>query len=190
MEKYSTEICNVKNCNNKFHKILLCKKHYDRYIIDEKINLIQTNVFNYSIEKKTFSDYLKLFFYSLFHHTFNIHVYYIEHFPLESIFLYHYRKINIKNNEYYELNQFIEDFDYEQNYKVRNLKSLFKTKDSNKRLLEFANSKIKGWNTFMFIVFFIVFFISLFSIKFFTKIEIHYYNIFEKFALSFLILYI
>lgn len=186
MQKYSTEICNVKNCSNKFHKILLCKKHYDRYIIDEKINLIQTNVFNYSIGKKTFSDYLKLFFYFLFHHTFNIRVYYIEHFPLESIFLYHYRKKNIKNNEHYNIIEFIEDFDYEQNYKIRNLKSLFKTKDSNKRLLEFAKSKMEDWNTLMFIVFFIVFIISLFSIKLFTKIEIHYYDIFAKFALSFL----
>ena len=135
--KYSSTNCNVKNCTNRHYNLLMCKSHYDTYISDSKIESIQEKVFKYNFNKTTFKEKLIYLLHYLIHYTTAIHVYYIEHFPLESIFLFHYKKVLNGKNQKFTRHQFINDFDFEENVELQYLKTKFNSPDAHKPLEKF-----------------------------------------------------
>lgn len=88
--KYSLDNCNIVNCNKKAYKLFLCQEHYDQYIIDEKIARIQSMLYAEQRRTLTLRDKIDLYTSRVFHGVFFLRTYFIEHFPLESLFLYHY----------------------------------------------------------------------------------------------------
>jgi hypothetical protein len=94
--KYNLHQCNVENCDKKVEDLLLCKLHHEEYIIDEKSKEIQTNITNWAKGDRNIKLRLIFIKYYLLHYIFFLKVYYMEHYPLESIFLYHYKILKNK----------------------------------------------------------------------------------------------
>lgn len=137
--RYSTSICNIKNCQNEHFDLLLCEKHFDIYITNAEVNKIQSNVYKYNFSKFEFNDKLLYARNYLIHYITGIHIKYIEHFPLESLFLYHYKSANNSESSDFLIQQFIEDFDFEENSELQYLKTKFKVVDSDKPLRAFIS---------------------------------------------------
>lgn len=141
---YSNDKCSIKNCSNKHNSLLLCKKHYQRYITDEKIKKIQTNVYRNNFGVKTKRDYLRNYLYGFIHYSTAIHLYYIEHFPLESIFIYHSKSIYKENQQEFTIDEFIKDFNYSENHEINDIKLHFDQKSYADGVKKFTATKEKN----------------------------------------------
>ncbi|WP_179005890.1 hypothetical protein [Winogradskyella forsetii] len=139
--KYSIKTCNIKNCKRKHYDLLLCENHYEQYIISPKIHAIQSKVYKYNFLKLNLKDKLIYILNFFIHYTTTIHIFYIEHFPLESLFLFHRNKVLKEENRNYTKEQFIEDFNFDENIELQYLKTLFKTDDADKPLQDFIYKK-------------------------------------------------
>lgn len=160
MEKYSNKICNIKNCKNKHYKIFLCKQHLKKYVINNKIRCILERQYRLKFGSGNYKDWGVFLLNNLFHHTVNISFYYVEHFPLESLFHFHIKNVDVKNNKFYTSEEFIKDFDYKSNYRIGYLKTHLKTKDSQDVILKFVEERlpnIPALFSFLFLIFAILF---------------------------------
>jgi hypothetical protein len=182
--QYNPCTCNIKGCTNQHFSILLCKNHYDQYITDEKIKIIQSNVQKYSFGKQTLKDRTRHLLFFIIHYSTAIHVYYIEHFPLESLFLYHLRDVYKKNGNLNAL-QYIKDFDYIENESIGSLKSDFKTIDANQNIIQFTSKKGSKSRIYAFLVIYLAFIVLLF-ISQLLSLTISYHEILSKLPLIFL----
>jgi len=169
---YDLNKCNIKDCNQKHYKYLLCKKHFTKYIFNAEAELIQSLIYRRATNSLNKIDILKIFINNIIHHIFLIRVYYVEHHPLESLFLINYRKNKelIKSDN--TTKRFISDFDYDDNVYIPNLKSSYNTDDSNKYIEKFIDNKSEKKLISYYIFFFVVFSSIYFIINYLTKIKI------------------
>lgn len=135
---YSTEKCNIPNCEETHYRDFLCKKHYKMYVVDEKSSSIMERLYRINTNQKKLSDWFVLIINNLIHYTANISVYYVEHFPLETLFIYHFKNVDIGKNKHYNKLDFIKDFDDKNNHRIGLLKSHLKTQDSKDKIVEFT----------------------------------------------------
>lgn len=105
---YNKEKCNLSSCSNKQTENLMCGYHNHIYLenkqLKEKINRLERIVNGTSGFKDKFIYYRNF----LIHYTTGIHVPYIEHYPLETIFLHHLPEVY--KNEESNLNFTVEQF--------------------------------------------------------------------------------
>lgn len=150
MYKYSNEKCNINGCQNPHHSLFLCKQHYDEYITDAKILKIQSLIFRLENGTVTFLEGLKVFIYTIIHLLTTIHVYYYEHFPLESLFIYNFNRWKKLSND--KINKLINDFNFKENHSLIYLKNIVDHVDANKEVVEFTTkslNKIKNISIYL-----------------------------------------
>jgi len=148
--KYSQKTCNIKDCKKEHYELFLCKNHYDQYISNPKIHSIQSKVYKYNVLKLNLKDKLIYFLNFFIHYTTTIHFYYIEHFPLESLFLFHRKKILNEETKNFTKEQFIKDFDFDENKELQYIKTHFKIDDADKPLQDFISKENNPTNTKIF----------------------------------------
>lgn len=86
---YNSEQCNIPRCDEAQFELLLCESHFNRYITDETTAKIQSLVWRRAKGLWGTKDKLKFTLFWLVHHLTNKRVPLSEHFPCESLFLYH-----------------------------------------------------------------------------------------------------
>lgn len=182
MEKYNNKTCNIKNCRNDHYKTFLCKQHYKKYVINERIKCILDRQYRLKLGIGNYRDWGVYIINNFFHHTLNISLYYVEHFPLETLFHYHYKNVSVKNNKYYTGEEFIEDFDYENNLRIGYLKTHLKSKDSQDAILKFVEEPLPEIPK-RFSILFIIFAVFFFGTKFYMKETIPAKETFTKISL-------
>lgn len=203
--KYNLNQCNVKNCDKEVEDLLLCKVHHEEYIIDEKSKEIQTNITNWAKGDRNIKLRLIFIKYHLLHYIFFLKVYYMEHYPLESIFLYHYkilknklsREIKVKSvNKKIckKLNYLINDFNTDDNSLKNEAESIYLNSCIENPQLQKQSLNIESLSTKKHIeeltiftpkryILWIMFFLLFFSIiQFFTDIDITKIKIFDTFG--------
>ena len=186
--KYRIDKCNIKFCDDDQHGLLLCKKHFDRYIIDDEIYSQQLNVMKYSFVTITAIPMLKLFWYNAVHYSLNSRVRYVEHFPLETLYLYHHYKVNFEDNEHYKKEQIIEDFDFEENIKIGHVKSALNVGNTQNKIEQFSERKY-GWTlAYVYSIAFVLYAIVFFS-DIFLNINLPHYLIFKRLFLCAFLLF-
>lgn len=178
--KYSTTNCNIKGCTGKHFQILLCKKHFKEYIINEKVKKIQTNVYEDNFGKFSLKNKIRLWFFRFLHYYFSTRVYYVEHFPLESLFMYYYQNPKQINKE--KVTSFIADFDYEVNINVAHVKSVYETPDANNHLKEFS-AKTNSSQTKVYIILYLIGAIVYILSRFIYKLQIPHMDKFDTFMI-------
>lgn len=156
MVKYNTELCNIKDCKNKQKSLFLCQYHYNIYVIDndlkDKLARLERIVHN----KATLKDKLTYYRFYHYHYLTGIHVAYIEHFPLETIFE-HYKKGLYKENKYpFTIEQFVSNFDYKDNRYLDDIKVHFDTKSFYDPIELFANNKDENKFTLVYSILMII----------------------------------
>jgi len=132
--RYDLASCNIKSCRNPTFNLFLCKKHYTRYIIDPKILSIQSRVYRRALGKGSVWDHTIWFGHLLLHHLLSFRVYYFEHFPLETVFLYHRRRFSDRANNKQpssesdrlarQLTQFYADFGIPENQSEQEIRDI------------------------------------------------------------------
>lgn len=190
MWKYSNEKCNIKGCNNAHHSLFLCKKHFDKYIDNEKILKTQILLYKDEFGDTTLCEKLKLFLHRVFHLITTIHVYYYEHFPLETLFIHHFYRFNTYTIE--NKIELIKDFDFEDNNRLLILKNIIDDQDVNNELIDYLK-KTTNFNRLKYaFISFIVLSLSL-SYTIITNVKLpfnaYYIDIFFYSILLFLIVY-
>jgi len=126
--EYKNLTCNIKNCNNPSNEYLICNIHRDKYITDNKIKRIQTLISKIYYKSISLKERFIIFLFNLIHYTTTYHIYFVEHFPLESLFLYHKKKLyknyrtflqtkdnNLKEKILLDASQLIKDFNFKEN---------------------------------------------------------------------------
>jgi hypothetical protein len=141
--EYNPNTCNINNCDNPQDEYFICDKHKKQYVNDGK--LISTLERQKRIIKgnSTLKDKLYYSIYFLIHYSTGIHVKYIEHFPNETIFLHHLPLVYQKKNKKFTTEEFIKDFEFEENYEIDSLKVNFSKDNYKVPLTEYSENKIK-----------------------------------------------
>lgn len=161
--EYNHKQCNIKSCSNKQSKNLLCSYHNNIYIKSAKIENKIQRLEKLVIGEANLKD--KLVYYRNFfiHYTTGIHVPYIEHFPMETLFLYYLPKIHrdeLPDNSF-TIEQFISNFDYPENSYLDNIKVKENTTQFKVPFIAFASSKEKYnkavWFGILWLFFFMVY---------------------------------
>lgn len=168
MYEYDLQNCNIKDCNHKIDRLLLCNRHFKKYIIDNKSERIQDLIYRKIIGYTSLGEKLKFSLLWLLHHSIHRRIYYAEHFPLESLFLYHFRIVNKELNHFFsqsrkngsavqeedgkyksnvtkKLKTLIKDFGYDGNVHIptiKNLISLIEDKLPEKKAEEYFVSEL------------------------------------------------
>lgn len=171
--KYDHDKCNIKSCVNPQYKYLICEEHYERYIVDEVIKRKLQLLNRIVSDKATRKDKIVYYLNYLKHYITSVHVSYIEHYPLETIFLYHKKKIYRKENINFNLNEFIDDFNYVENKELDEIKVYFHDSQWKEPFVEFENFRNSKKITKSYLVLWIIS-ISLYSILSGLKINIPY----------------
>jgi hypothetical protein len=136
--------CNIKSCNRKQDKKLLCAEHYRDYISDSNIADQISRLNRIVFKKKSKKDAYKYYKNFILHHVTGVHVPYIEHFPLETIFLYH-EKTFLQGKESdlsVSREQFISNFDWEWNVYMDRLKVKSDSSQFFEPFKKFSKSKL------------------------------------------------
>lgn len=176
MISYSLEKCNIKGCDSNQYDLLLCKKHYTKYIFDVKSTKIQSLVHRIATRKLKLIDKLKIILNTILHYIFITRVYYVEHFPLESIFLYNFWKNKKNSNSDKEKSDFIDDFDYENNYYAGHIKSSICNQKYNQDLIEDSKDDGIKLTFYVYLTVLILLILTYFYINLFSNIYIPEYG--------------
>lgn len=181
---YKRDICNIKGCTNKYHDLLLCKNHFDTYVSDDKIRRIQENLSVLSLGKSNFKLKVKYLLNLIIHYVLLVRVYYIEHYPLETLFLYHFRKKDsdgkYRNKSFYI--NLISDFDYKENYFIDSLKEKYTPNNANSRIKLFSERKRESTSSVLYISLLMVFYMIYF-IAIILDMKILFLDMFQKISL-------
>lgn len=129
--KYHPTKCNVTGCESPQSSLFLCSRHEALYLTSERFVRLQSEVVALYDGKAADSLRIRAFLWSLLHYVTNAKVPYLEHFPLESIYLQHRRALlnrlssstnSNKLENCKELNRLIDDFDHPANETLEDLR--------------------------------------------------------------------
>ncbi|MGO9482425.1 MAG: hypothetical protein ACLP05_11680 [Candidatus Kryptoniota bacterium] len=90
-QMYRAHRCNISGCDEEVFDLLLCKTHFDRYITDDIAKKIQAVIAKAVLHTEGVKQKAIRRIFIMAHYIFSVHVPFAEHYPLESLFLYHYR---------------------------------------------------------------------------------------------------
>lgn len=128
--KYNTEQCNIHKCNSHIYKDGLCRYHYDFYMKEESVKKNHNEFELIKNKKANFKLKLNYWFQIIIHYVFVIPMPFVEHFPLEHIFLSEFNLLRKKLDKIdvsrYE--NIINDFDIKENENIENFKRLLYSK--------------------------------------------------------------
>lgn len=179
---YNKEKCNLSSCSNDQAENFMCGYHNLIYLEDkqlkEKIYRLERIVKGNSGFKDKII-YIRNF---LIHYTTGIHVPYIEHFPLETIFLYHFREVykNADSNLNFTVEEFVSNFDFKENVYLDDIKVQKDTSSFYYPFMEFTSKKISQKNTTFFVVVWVLFLAAHITLKT-LNFNIPYENIWQSF---------
>lgn len=130
MLSYIENKCNVPGCDGKEYKHHMCKMHYDFY--SENPLTAQYMKAEQALEDGTAGWKLKatVILQSIIHHTLNIPMPLIKHFPLEHVFLgelYYLRRAKTIDSE--RIQQVIADFNIDENENLSDMQRVLNIKD-------------------------------------------------------------
>lgn len=74
----------------------MCNNHVEKYVNDEASRKLYEILLRRALGFTDLFEKAKFALFWLIHHIANFRVYHVEHFPLESLFLYHIRRIKKK----------------------------------------------------------------------------------------------
>ena len=168
MIKYNADICNIKNCDNKQDEYFICKKHKKQYVTDSKLISTLERRKRIIEGNSTLKDKLYYALYFLIHYATGIHVKYIEHFPNETIFLYHLSSVYQEKNKKFTTEEFITDFEFEENYEIDSLKVNFSKSDYKVPLREYSDNKIGNNILKFYAIAFLLYTIILIAVNLFS----------------------
>src|SRR5882672_9577616 len=89
-QMYRVDRCNISGCDREVFDLLLCKTHFDRYITDDTARKIQTAILRAVLGTESAKQMAVRRLMVVAHYLFSAHIPFAEHYPLESLFLYHY----------------------------------------------------------------------------------------------------
>ncbi|MGN0214205.1 MAG: hypothetical protein ACI4AH_05285 [Muribaculaceae bacterium] len=139
--KYSTTHCNIKGCHNGIFKYHMCQEHYKQYVCNSIVSTICEEYDNFENDKASLRLKLKRISHFLIHYSFNIPKYFVEHFPLEHVFLGNLewiKKQKSVDNKF--VNTLIADFDYKENENLPVLIRIINPKKIDEiKIVEFEN---------------------------------------------------
>lgn len=129
--KYHPIKCNIAGCEALGRSLSLCDRHQEQYLSTDRARRLQEDVV--ALRDGTSSAPLRIraFLWSVLHYVTNAKVPYMEHFPLESIYLLHRRNLlarlskpgsDIHHENCKELNRLINDFDHPGNETLEDLR--------------------------------------------------------------------
>lgn len=129
--KYHPIKCNIAGCEALGRSLSLCDRHQEQYLSTDRARQLQEDVV--ALRDGTSSAPLRIraFLWSVLHYVTNAKVPYLEHFPLESIYLLHRRNLlarlskpgsDIHHANRKELNKLIDDFDHPENETLEDLR--------------------------------------------------------------------
>lgn len=183
---YKTEDCNIKSCKNRQHDLMLCSLHYNNYIIDKKIKEKLERLKRITDKKASFKDKIIYLLNFTIHYSTGVHVAYIEHFPLETIFIHFQKRIYRHEKFNFSIEQFISNFGYKENRYLDNLKIKFDSISSSQPLHLFVSEKkLKKFTLFYTCLWLIYFFIYLY-VKI-ANIQISYQHVWDILVITFMI---
>jgi hypothetical protein len=164
MVKYDLENCNINGCKNKHKDLFLCQFHFNIYLSDNKLKEKLNRLFRIVNNQATVKDKLIYYKFYFFHYLTGIHVPYIEHFPLETIFEHYKKKLYKENNYPFTIEQFASNFDYQENKYLDDIKVHFETKSFYEPIKLFVDNKDENKPTIIyFSLILIAFLITLIS---------------------------
>jgi hypothetical protein len=166
--EYKSNTCNIKDCQNPIKDYFLCTEHLEKYVYDEKLIKILQRLTRIINKEATIKDKIHYKLYYFLHYSTGIHVKYIEHFPNETIFLYHLSSIYKEENKKFTTEEFISDFDYKENYEIDSLKVKFSKDKFKEPLVEYSEIKIKSSLLKFYGLLFIGYLLFLFIVNFFS----------------------
>lgn len=139
--KYDTEKCNILNCQNPIYKDGMCKDHYDFYMSEPCVKEIHEKFISLKNGTAGWKSILKLILQNILHHICNIPMPFIEHFPLEHIYVAELygmrRKEKLDVGRY---NIIINDFDREENENKAMMERLLNSREADMTHLKDLNS--------------------------------------------------
>lgn len=129
--KYDIEQCNINGCGNSIYKDGLCKDHYDFYMHESYVRDAHKDFV--SLQNGTAGVKLKLRYILqlILHYAFAIPEPFVEHFPLEHIFLSELFVLRSKTNaiDADRYKKILRDFDCKANENVELMRCLLYSKD-------------------------------------------------------------
>lgn len=129
--KYNIEQCNIRGCGNSIYKDGLCKDHYDFYMKESYVRNYHEDFV--SLKNGTAGVRLKLQYILqlILHYVFAIPEPFVEHFPLEHIFLTELFVLRSKKNtiDVDRYKKILRDFDCKENENVELMRCLLYSND-------------------------------------------------------------
>lgn len=196
VNNYFRDKCQVLNCNETIHKFLLCKNHFDFYVVDKHSHKIARLLTIYYEERPNWYQIIYIIFLQIKHFVNGTKTPYIDIFPFETLFYYYYinRVHKIANCDENFYRKLITDFDYENNFRNEILKYEYLDKSYVAPAYRFSKyTDVKS--TLKFIVYIILLLIGWFGIWLATYLKLVLFNgnfltnIFVVSFLSFPIIY-
>lgn len=130
MIKYATNQCNIRGCTEPIHRHYLCQKHFKQYVSNPIVKNICDEFDLVDQKKEPLSLRFKRIMHHILHYVFDTPMYFVEHFPLEHIFLGNLTFIKQSSKVDFDLGtHLLNDFDYKENDNLPMLKRVLAYKD-------------------------------------------------------------
>lgn len=172
--KYNINKCNIHNCKNNIYKDGLCKYHYDFYMKEEFVKRSHDRFELLRKKKAGFKLRLQNIFQIIVHYSFAFPMPFVEHFPLEHIFLSELQLLRKKHDKIdvdrYE--NIIRDFDCKENENLESMKRLLYTGNLNELKLTNLDDYLFNDNKLFSKIIFILPLMSLISTFVILKINV------------------
>lgn len=173
MEEYTAEKCNIRNCERHHYKTFLCDYHYSKYITNSEIQSYLERLERLINGNSSWKDKCIFWRNGIVHYTTYLSTYYIEHFKLETLFTYHYKNTDLNNNPPFDPEEFIHDFDYEENDRMGFVRTSVNARDSQDRILKFVEESILPNNIGQIYIFLYLLFLLLYIVSWHLNIKSH-----------------
>lgn len=131
---YHPAECNIASCGSPQHKLFMCQAHFKRYVDSDQARVLMEEVYALSTGAAPTSLVRKARLNNVVHYLTNLSVPYVEHFPLESLFLYHRDRLLSQSAtdapgrrfpKCREFKQLLEDFAYPTNQNIAALRTRY-----------------------------------------------------------------
>ena len=129
MVKYSENHCNICGCSEPIYRHHMCEKHYRQYMSNPIVQKIGEEYEMRENGNRSMRLKIKQVLHFLFHYSFDIPMYHIEHFPLEHVFLGNMKHLSMSSTIDMDFaNSLMRDFDCQENENLPMLKRIIDSK--------------------------------------------------------------
>lgn len=145
--KYDSEKCNICNCSNPIFKDGMCKEHYVFYMQEPTVRKLHERFESFGNGTAGFKSKLKLALQFVIHHAINYPMPFIEHFPLEHIYLGELYLLARKKSNTIDIERYrkiIADFDRPENENKAMMLRLLNSKEPEQTQIKDLQSYLFG----------------------------------------------